>query len=125
MIDATNSLQRILSNSPFSSYAAITASIFAGAAICTREWLSEKITSIALLNLGASSLCQIKSIYPTYPLLQQLAMLNHPELEAVIHQCSADDLLDNSGILEHPNVALIFSKSSSRSIDRLLNNPGF
>ena len=148
MIDATNGLKRVLPNSHFSSYAAITASIFAGTAICAREWLSEKITSIALLNLGASSLCQIKSIYPNYPLLQQPAMLDHPELEAVIHQCSydllqepgilehpkielilskssyTDHLLQQPGILEHPQFELILSKSSIRSIDHLLQQPG-
>ena len=148
MIDATNGLKRVLPNSYFSSYAAMTASIFAGTAICASEWLSEKIASIALLNLGASSLCQIKSIYPNYPLLQQPAMLDHPELEAVIHQCSydliqepgilehpkielilekspyTDHLLQEPGILEHPNLALILEKSFSESIDHLLAQPG-
>jgi|GEM_PF-4010668 len=122
MIDETNNLNRVLSNSPFSSYAVATASIFAGAAICAREWLwlSEKITSIALSNLGASSLCRIQSIYPNYPLLQQPAMLDHPELEAVIHQCSSD-LLQEPGILEHPNIELILEKGSY--IDHLLYEP--
>ena len=108
MIDVTSGLKKNLSNNYFSSYAVITASVLAAAAFSARDWLPEKLTSIALTNLGPSSLCLYQSIYPNYPLLQQPGILEHPDIALILWMGSSgstDHLLQQLGILEHPNIA--------------------